>query len=77
MNCENHLYKYLYDDLVAQIECGVLEYAQALPSQKQLCQQYNVGITTVRKVMRLLQEAGYVESSQGLPAKVAYHARCV
>lgn len=71
---EQHLYKYLYDSLVTQLECGYFLQGQNLPSQSSLCKQYNVGITTVRKVFRLLADAGYIHICPGQPAKVAYRS---
>lgn len=54
------LYRFLYDSLVSQIEKGVLRQGDSLPSQQALCGQYNVGITTVRYTLRLLEQNGYI-----------------
>ncbi len=66
------LYQYLYQSLVSQLACGVYRNGQTLPTQQQICQRYNVGITTVRKVMRLLESGGYVHTALGQPAIVTY-----
>lgn len=71
---EQTLYHYLYQALVSQIRCGVYLQQHTLPSQKQLTQQYNVGITTVRKVIKMLHEEGYVHAISGQPAVVTYKA---
>lgn len=66
------LYQYLYQSLVSQLECGVYLNGQTLPTQQQICRQYNLGITTVRKAMRLLESGGYVHTALGQPAIVTY-----
>lgn len=71
---EQTLYQYLYETLVRKIKSGEFLQVRKLPSQKQLCQQYNVGITTVRKVMKLLQEEGYIHTTSGQSAVVIYTA---
>ncbi|MCH1983030.1 GntR family transcriptional regulator [Ruminococcus sp. OA3] len=71
---EPHIYEYLFQSLVLQFECGAFSGGQAFPSQQQLCRQYNVGITTVRKVMKMLNDCGYIQTSSGLPATVIYQA---
>lgn len=71
---EQTLYHYLYQALVFQISCGVFLQQHTLPSQKHLTQQYNVGITTVRKVIKMLHEEDYVRAISGQPAVVTYKA---
>lgn len=68
------LYHYLYQALVLQIKSGGFLQQRTLPTQKMLCQQYNVGITTVRKVMKMLDEEGYIQTALGQPAIVTYTA---
>lgn len=74
MREEQTLYEYLYQSLLGQIESGVYQDGQALPSQQQLCRKYNVGITTVRKVMGLLARNGYLRTALGQAAVVTYQA---
>lgn len=71
---EQTLYRYLYETLVRKIKSGEFHQIRKLPSQKQLCKQYNVGITTVRRVMQLLQKEGYIQCESGQPAAVVYTA---
>ena len=73
MNQSQQLYQYLYQTLTTQILNGTFIYGQEFPSQREICQQYNAGITTVRKVMKLLAEEGYIRTAQGQPSVVAYH----
>lgn len=72
MRQAKNLYQYLYNSLASQIECGYLQPGQMLPSQPRLCEQYNVGITTVRKVVQMLAQDGYVRQTAGKPAQVIY-----
>lgn len=69
-----HLYEYIYDSLVSQIECGAYLKSGALPSQQQICAKYNVGITTVRRVLKMLDKNGYIHTACGKPAAVTYQA---
>lgn len=69
---EQNLYEYLYQALAVQIESGI--YPRALPSQQEICKRYNVGITTVRKVLNMLNENGYIRTARGMPAAVVYRA---
>lgn len=69
-----NLYDHLYQSLVRKLQCGVYRHGQALPSQQELCRQYGVGITTVRRVLRMLDRDGYVRAARGQPALVTYEA---
>lgn len=62
MQSATTLYDYLYQSILTQIRCGALRRGDQLPSQTELCRQYNVGITTVRRVYRMLQAEGIVSS---------------
>ena len=55
MEQESRLYKVIYQSVLTQIYSGVLRYGQVFPSQNELCQRYQVGITTIRKVIRMLE----------------------
>lgn len=74
MRQADKLYEYLYRSLVSQITCGVFPYGQKFPSQQQLCQWYNIGITTVRRVMKMLGDQGYIRTARGQAAVVTYQA---
>ena len=71
---EPHEYEYLYQSLVLQFECGAFLAGKTFLTQKQICRQYNVGITTVRKVMKMLSQRGYIRTASGQPATVIYQA---
>ena len=68
------LYDYLYQMLISQFLNGTFRPGQPFPSQRVLCQRYNAGITTVRKVMKMLDEEGYVRTVKGQPSIVTYQA---
>lgn len=70
MRQTQNLYEYLYRSILTQIECGAFLGRQELPSQQELCRKYHVGITTVRRVMKLLEENGYILTSPGKPAVI-------
>lgn len=70
MRQERKLYEYMYQAVISDIESGIYMTGQTLPPQQQLCRKYNVGITTVRKVMKMLDENGYVHTALGQPAVV-------
>lgn len=72
MEQPNNLYKYLYQTLVSQLQDGTFLQGQEFPSQREICLQYNVGITTVRKVMGMLDQQGYIRTAQGHPSVVIY-----
>ena len=74
MSQNQQLYQYLYQTITSQIFNGTFIYGQVFPSQREICLRYNVGITTVRKVMKLLAEEGYIHTAQGQPSVVAYRA---
>ena len=74
MKQPQNLYQYLYQTLVSQLLNGTFFQGQEFPSQREICLQYNVGITTVRKVMKMLDEQGYVRTAQGQPSIVTYQA---
>lgn len=72
MSQNQQLYQYLYQTITSQIYNGTFIYGQEFPSQHEICLQYNVGITTVRKVMKILAEEGFIHTAQGQPSVVAY-----
>lgn len=74
MQQTQNLYDYLYQSLASQIKCGTFRFDQTLPPQQEICNQYNVGITTVRKVMKMLDQDGYIRTSLGQTAVVCFQA---
>lgn len=71
---EKVLYEYLYQSILTQIYSGYFRFGQRLPSQQELCRQYNVGITTVRKVIRMLERDGFIETAERKRPTVIFQA---
>src|SRR2546425_12269276 len=65
----------LSDEIVEQIidliSRGILRPGDRIPSEKQLCQQFGVGRTSVREALRSLSVMGVLESHMGAGAFVA------
>lgn len=72
MKQSQNLYEYLYQVLKLQFLSGAFIPGRNFPSQRELCTQYNVGITTVRRVLKMLDEQGYIRTAQGQPTVVTY-----
>ena len=52
MKQSQNLYEYTLQILKIQFLSGAYMPGQIFPSQRELCMQYNVGITTIRKVLK-------------------------
>jgi GntR family transcriptional regulator len=77
-----HRYVWLANIIRASVESGDLREHQALPSERDLAEQYNVSRDTVRKAVRLMQEQGVIYSDHGrgnfvAPAMVRGMARFI
>lgn len=58
-------YKQISEELIQQIESGEFTINSKLPSEKELCNQYDVSRITVRKALAELEEKGYITRRQG------------
>ncbi|MCI1276476.1 MAG: GntR family transcriptional regulator, partial [Pediococcus acidilactici] len=58
-------YKQISEELIQQIESGEFTINSKLPSEKELCNQYDVSRITVRKALAELDEKGYITRRQG------------
>lgn len=58
-------YNRIFLDIVSQIEQGVYQPNDLLPSEKTLSDQYQVSRDTVRKSLGLLEQNGYIQKSKG------------
>ncbi|WP_448636352.1 GntR family transcriptional regulator [Pedobacter panaciterrae] len=54
------LYKKVTDDLRAQIEKGMYQKGELLPSENDLCKTYNTTRVTVRQALSGLTNLGYI-----------------
>lgn len=60
------LYQRVVDDILAQIAAGTWRPGDRLPSERALCERYQVSQITVRRALRELAHAGRVYSHHGL-----------
>jgi DNA-binding GntR family transcriptional regulator len=58
-------YRSLYDAVRAEITSGALQVGARLPTEDELCRQYDVSRHTVRSALRDLAEDGLIASRQG------------
>lgn len=72
MENKRTLFNYLYHLLREQIETGYLRYGEPFPSMTQLCENYHVGIRTVRDVLEALKAEGYIKTAERRPSIVSY-----
>ena len=70
------LFEYLYKNLREQIMTGYLKYGDPLPSMSQLCENYHVGIRTVKDVLAALKKEGLIHTEERRPSIVAYQPDC-
>lgn len=59
------LYQRIFNELVSEIEKGVYTEGSRLPSESELCQQYNVSRITAKHALDKLEEQNYVNRIKG------------
>src|SRR4051794_18241575 len=64
------LHAQVAESLRKAISSGQLAPGAELPSEAQLCQEYDVSRITVRKALSTLEQEGLVVSAQGRPRRV-------
>lgn len=69
---KNYLYDKVFSALQEQIKSGQYAYGMLIPSENQLCKQFSVERTTVRKALALLVQAGLLEKRPGVGCSVVY-----
>lgn len=60
-----YAYIRICDDLTAKINDGKVKCDEKLPTEKEMCEVYNVSISTVRKAMYYLRDKGLIYSKRG------------
>ena len=65
------VYVQLMDDITSQIENGTLNVGSKLPSERELCEQYDVSRITVRQAVQELEKDGFVNTYRGRGTYVA------
>ena len=58
-------YQYIADDLADLIHAGAYPVEGLLPPESQLAETYGVSRPTIRDGLRILKQAGYIDSRQG------------
>jgi len=58
-------YMLLVDQLIQKVTSGEIRPGEALPSEHQLCETYQLARTTVRNAMQQLEEQGWITRMQG------------
>ena len=71
-DAKNH-YKYtqLYEALVKKISSGEWKPHDCMPTERELCQEYQLSRITVRDALNLLVKDGYIYRRQGKGTFVA------
>ncbi len=59
------LYKAVYQELLNQIVSCVSPEKTTLPSERELCEQFHVSRSTVRRALDALRQDGYINKMQG------------
>lgn len=72
MESKKTLHDYLYKNIKSQIEDGYLKYGDTLPSINDMHNIYNVGVRTVREVIRELSYNGYIKTQERKLSVVTY-----
>ena len=65
MKQEQSQYLSIYNAIVTQICIGTFQKGDRLGTAEEMCRQYQVGITTIRRVRKLLQDNQYISSCRG------------
>lgn len=55
----------IYSDIIEKMNRESYGDSSYLPSEHQLCKEYNVSRETIRKALALLEENGYIQKKQG------------
>ena len=72
LNKKPTLFNYLYDSLRDLIITGRLPYGSKMPSISEICLLYNIGIRTVKDVLKKLKEDGYIKTHERKASIVIY-----
>jgi DNA-binding LacI/PurR family transcriptional regulator len=64
-------YRHIYEFLLEAIKAGKLSPGDRLPSEKELCKQFNISRITSKRALELLTEQGYVSRFPGKGSFVA------
>ena len=65
MRGQDYYYSKIVDDMNLKIGLGEYSVGIYLPYEKQLANQYDVSLSTVRKALSELEQRGFVKKSNG------------
>lgn len=68
---ESFLYQSIYESLHSEIDAGLYAPGDLLPSEREICERFQVKRGTARKALRLLVDNGFVEKQAGVGSRVA------
>lgn len=63
-------YLQLANTLRGQISSGAFDSGELLPSERELCDSYNVSRSTVRQAIQLLREEGLIRKERGVGTRI-------
>ena len=72
MKYDKYQYDRIFEILKNKIESGRMPKGTALPSYADLCKEYKVSNKTIRRVVAMLSEAGFIETKERKLSVVAY-----
>ncbi len=75
LNMQLSRYRQIQDFLKSQIQKGIYEVGDYLPSEHELCQQYCITRTTARKALDELMKEGFIERFHGKGSRVRERRR--
>jgi DNA-binding FadR family transcriptional regulator len=61
----NKLYIQIYNQVLSQIQSGAFKIGDKLPTERELCEQFNVSRAPIRQALSALELNGYIYSRQG------------
>lgn len=67
------MYERVFQILKNKIESGLLPAGSSLPSRSDLCQEFGTSEKTIRRALAMLEEKGFIETSQRRRPVVAAH----
>ncbi len=72
---KDHLYEQIYNSLLNKIQKGLYKYGDYLPTEKQLCEEYDVSLMTVRTALDKLKDSGMIIKVKGKCSMVTARVR--
>ena len=61
----NKLYIQIYNQVLSEIQSGAFKIGDKLPTERELCEQFNVSRAPIRQALSALEMNGYIYSRQG------------